>query len=439
MDALRYNNMWKSDNDINNMITYLKTKKLPSTLKNPYNFINRSKEFSIKDGELILTKTGHVVVKSTDREKIMKQLYDDVSLGSGKGILSFYKLVISKYINIRRVDCEEFLKKQAYYQLQQPLTHITNKPIVATYPNQLYAMDLIDMETYSNFNTRYKYILTIVDVFSGMCFLGKLTKKEAKNVAKEFERIVAVYPTYILCDNGLEFKGDFIDYAKLHGIIIRNTTTYAPQSNGIAESKNKQVRKLIRDVFLRTNQMNWTRYIDAIEDNLNNTYNSKRKATPNELWSDTTDKIKMPRRNLPETLATDSKLFKQQKEVKRMLAKQNIYDDKVLEVGDYVRIKMTALYSDIRRIVKSGNEKLLVVKYTPDIYRVVKVVKPRKTKKLEYYVENSHGERPNRSFFLSDLQQVDPNANEGVNITTEKAMDLNKSWFIKDNDNIQHP
>jgi len=99
---------------------------------------------------------------------------------------------------------------------------------------------------------------------------------------------------------------------------------------------------------------------------------------------------------------------------------------------------MNALYSDIRRIVKSGTEKLIVVKYTPDIYRIVKVVKPRKTQKLEYYIENAFGERPNRSFSLSDLQKVDPNANEGLNITTEKAMDLNKSWFIKDNDNIQH-
>lgn len=439
MDALRYNNIFKSDKDIDNLITYLKTKRLPSHLKTTYSFFNRAKEFSLnKDGELILTKTKHIVVKSKDKEKIMKALYDDITIGSGKGILAFYKLVASKYINIRRSDVEEFLKKQAYYQLQRPLTHITNKPIVATYPNQLYAIDLIDMEIYSNFNNRNKYILTIVDVFSGMCFLGKLTKKEAINVANEFERITAVYPTYILCDNGTEFKGEFLDYCKEHDIIVRNTTTYAPQSNGIAEGKNKQVRKLVRDVFLRTNQQNWTRYIDDIETNLNGTYNSNKKATPNELWSDTTENIQMPRRNLPQTIATNG-LSKQQKEVKRMLAKQEMYDDKVLEVNDYVRIKMSALYSDIRRIVKQGKEKLLVVKYTPDIYRIVKVVKPRKTKKLEYYVENEHGERPNRSFFLSDLQKVDADANQGLNISTERAMDLNKSYFIRDNDNIQHP
>ena len=436
MDALRYNNMFKSDTDIDNLITYLKNARLPQ-LKNPTQFLKRAKEFTIKDGNLTLRKTGHIVVKSSDREKIMTELYNDTKLGAGKGINTFYKLVVSKYINIRRSDCEEFLKRQAYYQLQQPLTHITNKPIVATYPNQLYAIDLIDMETYVNHNSRYRYILTIVDVFSGKCFLGKLTKKEAKNVAKEFEKVAPMYPTYILCDNGLEFKGEFLDYCKDNDIVVRNTATYSPQSNSMAENKNKHIRKLIRDIFLRTNKMNWTKYLKDVQDNLNNTYNSKKKATPNELWTDTTDKIRMPNRNLPETLS--SALTKQQKEVKRMLSKKGQYDEQVLEVGDYVRIKMNALYSDIRRIVKQGNEKLLVVRYTPDIYRIVKVVKPRKTQKLEYYVENEFGERPNRSFFLSDLQKVDPDANENIKISTERAMDLNKSYFIKDNDNIQHP
>lgn len=430
--------MFKSDDDIDNLYNYLKHKQLPP-LKNPTNFLKKAKEFSVIKNDLVLTKTGHIVVKQSDRNKIMTKLYNDITQGSGKGITTFYKLVVSKYINIRRSDCEDFLKGQAYYQLQQPLTHITNKPIVSTYPNQLYAIDLIDMELYVNKNYRNRYILTVVDVFSGKCWLGKMTQKTAANVAREFERITEMYPTYILCDNGTEFQGEFLNYCKDNGIIVRNTTTYAPQSNGVVESKNKQVRKQIRDIFLRTNQLNWTRYLDDVERNLNNTYNSKKKAFPNELWSATTEKITMPRdtnRELPEYI--QAPLNKQQKEVKRMLKRQNQYDDKVLEVGDYVRVKMSALYSGIRQIVKSGNEKLLVVKYSPDLYQIVKVVKPRKTQKMEYYVANADGERPNRSFFLSDLQKVEPNANDSLDMTTEKAMLLNNTWFVNQNDNMVH-
>lgn len=438
MKSSRYNNIFKSDSMIDDLITFLKTGITPP-LKNKTNFYQRAKEFTLQNNQLVLKETGHIVVKASDRDKVMEQLYNNIELGSGKGILAFYKLVASKYINIRRSDCEEFLKKQPYYQLQQPLKHVINKPIVSTYPNQIYAIDLIDMELYVSKNNRNKYILTIVDVFSGKTWLGKLTMKTAANVAREFERITEMYPTYILCDNGTEFQGDFINYCQDNDIIIRNTTTYAPQSNGVVESKNKQVRKLIRDIFLRTNKLNWTRYLQNVEDNLNNTYNGKKKATPNQLWTPTTEKVPMPRqttRNLPEYLKQP--LNPQQKEVKRMLSKQENYDDKVLEVGDKVRVKMSALYSGIRSILKSGKEKLLVVKYTPEIYTVVKRVKPRKTQKLEYYIANSLGERPNRSFFLSDLQKVDPNANDNLNLTTEQAMILNNTYFTDKTDNIKH-
>lgn len=435
-NMLRLNNLFKSDSDINNLITYFKTGNTPSDLKSPYNFLKRAREFKLVKNSLVFKSTGQIVVKSTERDSVMSELYNDIKVGSGKGIVTFYKLVISKYINIRRSDCETFLKSQAYYQLQQPLTHVVNKPIVATYPNEIYAMDLIDMSNYVKFNFKNNYILTVVDIFSGMCFIGKLTKKESIKVANEFERIVGTYPTYILCDNGLEFQGDFLNYCKEHGIKIRNTSTYSPQANGVAENKNKQIRKLIRDIFLRTNKKNWSKYIDDIEENLNNTYHSTKKTTPNKLWVDTIGRVKMPNRNIPETM--ENGLNPQQKEVLRMERRKKLFDEKTLEVGDYVRVKMNALYSGVRSIVKANNEKLLVVKFTPDLYRIAKVVKPRNTQKLEYYIENSDGVRPNRTFFLSDLQKVDANANQGLDITTERALDLNGTWYINGNDNIGH-
>jgi hypothetical protein len=435
-DMLIFNNIFKNDGMIDDLITYLKTKRIPSNITNRFPFLKRAKQFSLnKSGNLILTKHNLEVVKASDRNKIMTELYNDIKQGSGKGILAFYKLIVSKYINIRRSDVDEFLKKQAFYQLQQPLSYIKSQPITATYSNQLYAIDLIDMELYENQNSRNRYILTIVDVFSGKCWLGKMTQKTAKNVAREFERVCEMYPTYILCDNGTEFQGEFLDYCKDNDILVRNSSTYSPV--GTVESKNKQVRKVIRDIFIRTKKLNWTRHLKDVQDNLNNTYNSRKKATPNELWTATTDKVQMPRqthRKLPAFM--EQPLNLQQKEVKRMEKLQDQYDDSILEVGQKVRVMMSALYSDTRRIVKQGKEKLLVVKYSPDIYTIVKVVKPRKTRKLMYYIENADGVRPNRSFSLSQLQPVDANANAGLNLTTEQAMELNKTWFIDKNDNI---
>jgi hypothetical protein len=45
------------------------------------------------------------------------------------------------------------------------------------------------------------------------------------------------------------------------------------------------------------------------------------------------------------------------------------------KVGDYVRVKMGTLYSSVRKIIKSGDKKLLVVNYSPKLYRVHSILR----------------------------------------------------------------
>ena len=78
----------------------------------------------------------------------MKEIYDDPNIGLGLGILSFYKIVKDKYIGIKRDDVEFFLKNQTVYQITRELRKGINKPIITTYPNERWAIDLIDMELY---------------------------------------------------------------------------------------------------------------------------------------------------------------------------------------------------------------------------------------------------------------------------------------------------
>lgn len=58
-------------------------------------------------------------------------------------------------------------------------------------------------------------------------------------------------------------------------------------------------------------------------------------------------------RNLPEHMQIP--LNVQQKEVKRMLNKQGHYDDKVLEVGDHVRVLSTLAYVNCSKQEKKNS------------------------------------------------------------------------------------
>ena len=56
------------------------------------------------------------VVYPDERDKILKDLYEDTKTGQGIGIRLFYNLVTSKYLNIKRVDVQNFLRKQGDYR-----------------------------------------------------------------------------------------------------------------------------------------------------------------------------------------------------------------------------------------------------------------------------------------------------------------------------------
>ena len=91
-------------------------------------------------------------------------------------------------------------------------------------------------------------------------------------------------------------------------------------------------------------------------------------------------------------------------------------------VGDYVRVKLSQLYSQIRQMVKQGDKKYIVVKYSPEIYEIDRVLKPDHEgyEKLRYTLKDLDGNilltqqkmnnpnkpREQKRFFASDFLNV---------------------------------
>jgi hypothetical protein len=77
-------------------------------------------------------------------------------------------------------------------------------------------------------------------------------------------------------------------------------------------------------------------------------------------------------------------------------AKKNVEKNRTveLEVGDYVRVKLSQLYSQIRKMVKDNDKKYIVVKYSPEIYIIDKILKPDNEgyEKLRYTLKTLEGE-----------------------------------------------
>ena len=286
------NNLFKNDERITELKNYLKNNILPAHLNTNVKikkFLTTFRNFKIENNKLYYEDKENKleVIPKTQIEDTLKRLYDDEDFSIGSGKNSLYFKVRDKYLNIRREDVGKFLEKEPYYQMSRTTRRHINKPIRASQVNERWAIDLIDVgEAYVD--GRYRYILTCVDYFARFVWAEAIENKTSISVCNAMDTIVHragdTYPHIIMKDNGGEFQGELNQWMKDHDIQFINTLSYSPQSNGLIENMNGQIRKILREFMLRNKSLHWRQYLQRACDLKNSQRNGTTKQFPNKLW-----------------------------------------------------------------------------------------------------------------------------------------------------------
>jgi hypothetical protein len=435
LNALDYSN-----ENLHIVRNYLLNGELPETFSDykikRYKFLY--KNFKLENGKIIYVPLNLQVIENEDKEKTLKDLYDDPNQGIGLGIQSFYDKISAKYLNIKRKEVSAFLKNQSVYQINKQEHKQVNKPIIGAYPNHRWAIDLVDMSRYAPQNRQKKIILTGIDYFSKKVFAIALPNKKEKTIVDGLEKCIeeqmgGTYPKILQADNGGEFNNKVINpWAENNDMKLIHTLSYTPTGNALVENFNKYLRKMINEGFIRYNTLNWFSHLQEYVNNRNDTKHTVTKKKPQDIWITGRDR-------------TDFKDDENIIEVKERLedkAKNDINRIKVatFEVGDYVRASMRTLYTEHRKILKEHEQKYLPVKFSPEIFIICKVIKPRKnidfvsnqylikTKsnrivKTEHIDKKHHVVHEPKKFFGSELQKVQEDQEEII--TQKQAMKLN--------------
>lgn len=431
----KLNNITYDDKTVEQIKEYATKKKIPNFLSTSHRnrFIEKFRHFVVQDGKLFFKHVDFLlqVVKPEEVEDILKKEYADAGVSAGMGIYKFYRKLCDKYCGIKLKDVKEFLPKQQYYQLTKSTRHIVNKPILTERPNERWGIDLIDMNRYVAHNNNYRHILTCIDYFSKYCWAVPLKNKEAVDVVEGMDIITAkagVFPDIIQKDNGGEFQKELNVWMKQHNVKYINTLSYSPQSNGLIENFNKQLRKILREMSVRTKSLNWVDNLQSACDSKNAMVNSTTKYAPNKLW----------------TAKNNNRNFRQAIIKEKIKGKAKAMLDKIteFEIGDYVRIKMLALQSQIRQKIKNGNKKYIVVNYSPEIYQITSKMKKDNDgyENYRYTVKDTDGNelltqlkrnkrrriRKDKRFFASDFIKVDSPKEEPDILTRPEANKLNQ-------------
>ena len=187
----------------------------------------------------------------------------------------------------------------------------------------------------------------------------------------------------VLSDNGLEFKGEFSQFLKDNNIKQKFRSTYSSQTQ--VEAVNGVLRNIMRSHFIRTGKLIWKPYIDDFmkAKNSNRDENTGQPADKlmQEYFNNNQEELEKARQKLK------VKRSKIDDKIKR-------FQKQALIIGDKVRVRLANFQSAVRKELKAKNSKQIVVRFSPEIYTIEKVipVKPDKVGFPLYILKNSQNQ-----------------------------------------------
>jgi transposase InsO family protein len=136
----------------------------------------------------------------------LKTLYYAPDRTSGFSSLGNHALASPR---TKRADAQTWLLKQDSYTLHRPARkRFLRNPYNVTNIFDVWECDLIDIHNFSKYD-KYRYLLSVIDVFSKFLDIVPLRAKVGTAVASAFRSILAKYshrrPIWLRTDRGKEF------------------------------------------------------------------------------------------------------------------------------------------------------------------------------------------------------------------------------------------
>ena len=278
------------------------------------------------------------------------------------------------------------MDKQQQQQRQQlakevfslQITKFRRERIIPLYKDETWSADLIDKSSLRKYNNNYKFILTVIDIFTKYAWAIPLKNKSGLSITNSFKILLSEHPQggseprkpeKLWVDRGIEF------YNKTFKSLLKEYetklySTYSDLKAVFIERFNRTLLHIINKPMFINGDANWVNILNDDVVTYNNNIHSTIKMTPVDAFNNP-DKVKL----------TFS--------FKNIKGKPG-YAQPKLKVGDYVR------NADKRNIFSKG--------YTSNWNRVLlKVNEVLKTQPPTYKIEDINGEILEDEYYEQEL------------------------------------
>ena len=294
---------------------------------------------------------------------------------------------------------KEWLLSQDAYTLHKKVNRkFKRRPTIVSGANIQYQADLIDMSKFSKHNTNYKYILTVIDVFSKFGWCKPLKTKHGSEISLALQGVLTLNPCKDLqTDKGKEFYNKSVRKLLERLAINHFSTENDDIKASIVERFNRTIQSKIYRWFSYKNTNNWINILQKITDGYNATKHSVTKVAPN-----------------------DVKKFNQEDIWLNIHLQEGIPTHKrsELQVDDPVRI------SRYKHIFEKGYDK----NWSTEVFLIDKI---EHTRPITYRLRDQKNERIHGTYYFNELQKVAlPKVFLLDDIIKEKGIGRKKEYLV---------
>jgi len=249
--------------------------------------------------------------------------------------------------------------------------------------DDIWSADLIETVNVKN-NLNYRYILTIIDLYTRFAWAIPLLNKKAESVKVAFENLFESDPNRIprklYVDNGKEFYNKIMeDFLKENDIDIYSTfnqpdeRSQGPSHNPVIERFNRTLKSLMYKKFTERGNRIWVDVLPDLINFYNNKIHSSIGVTPTE--------------------ASENPKLIQEVNLNNNNFNENMIQKQKFNVNDKVRIFKW----------KNKFEKGVTYSWTKEIFKINKIYN---TKPYTYKILDLHDEEILGRFYAHELQKT---------------------------------
>ena len=268
------------------LISIIEGERLPSVKERTRAQRSAAVRYWRANGDLTVKEEGgrkFIYSKAKGRQilrvsEVCKVAADEYERLKGTGAAKLVSSLKQNFAGLSRIKVQKIRNtdKQHYKRNAKFCNKARLKPIRARDVQMRHQIDLMDMGRKGaiKFNgVSYRYVLSVMDVFSRFVWLHPVSVKSSKNIADELRILYLEHgpPRVIQCDQGGEFKGAVKELCRQLEIKIICSRPYHPQSQGKVERSHRALRSKMEYDFIQMGAkgVNWAESLPNYQGILN--------------------------------------------------------------------------------------------------------------------------------------------------------------------------